>query len=473
MLGPVFSEELEVTRTQSGPSPWLGEHDAPAVQIGAYQILSRLGAGGMGVVFAAYHEGLDRKVALKLVHAGGEGRAQILREAQALARLSHPHVVQVYEVGEHEDQIFIAMEYVRGETLDAWQQAPGRRLGALMEVYRQAALGLQAAHEVGLVHRDFKPSNVIVGADGRVRVIDFGLALPGGGSRPPGGAVDATRAATLGLCAGTPAYMSPEQFAGREVDARSDLFSFCASLWEAVYGERPFAGATFDELAENVAGGRVRAPPRGRELPGRLQEALRRGLAGAPAERGSLEALVKVLGTDPDADPSSAGRARRILFVAFGATLVLVVIPLLVVAAAREGVDRRAIHVVISSFGLVVLGVVGLALRGTLLRNRYHRRLFLFLAAFLVVLTLQRSLGVAIDAPTRAVFLDGALVGLGMCVTGAIFFARWMALLAGIIAAALTAGLLIPGLFPAGMIVTGPLFFVTLGYFWRRDARRS
>ncbi len=278
--------------------------------IGRFQILRRLGQGGMGVVFSAYDEELDRRVAIKLLRherlRDAAARQQFRSEAQAMARLSHANVVQIYEVGEHEGQLFIAMEYVQGRTLRRWLQEahPWReRLAVLC----QAGRGLEAAHKAGLVHRDFKPDNVMIEAGGHVRVLDFGLAQTEedrlaeavtsaahnfAGSRQTGGN-------TRGL-GGTPAYMSPEQQASGAVDARSDQFSFCVVLYEAVYGERPFQAATADAMAELIARGQFKPPRRDRGVPRWLERAILRGLAVDPAARWpTIAALIAVVEHDP------------------------------------------------------------------------------------------------------------------------------------------------------------------------------
>ena len=426
----------------------------------------------MGVVHVAYHEDLDRKVALKLLHRDGDaGRALVRREAQALARLSHPNVVQIYEVGEHEGRLFVAMEYVDGEPLDVWQRRPGRRLGELLGAYRQAAAGLAAAHAAGLVHRDFKPANAIVGADGRVRVLDFGLAR----ARTP--ARDELRAATGPLdqtvgVAGTPAYMSPEQFAGLELDARSDVFSFSVALWEAVHGARPFAGATYDELAANVTAGARVPPPPGVDLPGRLRHALDRGLEPRRDARwSSLDALRDALAADPDADPTAATRERRLLFVTLGGLVLLVFVPLLALGVL-DRLDRLVVHLLIVASGLLVLTIVSLVLRRALLRNAYHRRMILFIGVVLLALLSQRATALCFGAPVRHALFADLHVLLAACLVGAIFFARWMLVLAAIIVASALAALLLPGLFPAGSVVIGPLFVFTFGHYWRREAQR-
>ncbi len=263
---------------------------ADPVHVGRYLIRGRVGVGGMGVVYAADDVALGRRVAIKLLHgAGSEGQARgrILREAQALARLSHPNVVQIYEVGEVGRQVFVAMEFVEGLTLGQWQHQQARSWRELLDVYLQAGRGLAAAHAVGLVHRDFKPENVLVGADERVRVLDFGLARTDGEGAPaelrPAGDVLLQPITTTGAMLGTALYMSPEQWRASPADPRSDQFSFCVALHAALFDVHPFGGTTVHELRTRVLAGVVVNPP-GR-VPGRLRRALLRGLRIDPEQR--------------------------------------------------------------------------------------------------------------------------------------------------------------------------------------------
>jgi tetratricopeptide (TPR) repeat protein len=254
--------------------------------VGRYLVLDRVGEGGMATVYVAYDPELDRKVALKLVRDGGteEGALRMLREARALARLSHPHVVPVYDVGEHEGGVYVAMELVDGHTLRAWLAEP-RRVGEVLRVLVAAGRGLEAAHAAGVVHRDFKPDNVMIGKDGRVRVLDFGLAREGGpaGVRAAaGGAL--SMVVTHGEILGTPAYMAPEQHDGLPLDPRADQFAFCVTLHEALYGERPFGGDGFEALRGAIARREIRRPP-GVRVPGRLARIVERGLAEEPQAR--------------------------------------------------------------------------------------------------------------------------------------------------------------------------------------------
>jgi hypothetical protein len=229
-----------------------------------------------------------------------------------MAKLSHPNVVAVFDVGRVGDQLFLAMELIDGVTLTRWiADRPGTRTEVL-DIFAQAGRGLAAAHQVRLVHRDFKPDNVLVGADGRARVTDFGLTQPvATDPRSELVALDLTAAATaLGVLVGTPAYMAPEQLCGEPATARSDQFAFCVALYEALFGARPFAGGALRVLTENVLAGRMRAMPAG--TPRWLRLALARGLAVDPAARfPSMTALLDELGRDH-------GRARR-LAVSLGA----------------------------------------------------------------------------------------------------------------------------------------------------------
>jgi tRNA A-37 threonylcarbamoyl transferase component Bud32 len=284
--------------------------------IARFLVFDELGVGGMGRVYAAYDPELDRKVALKLVHHHDsvDSKARLQREAQAMARLSHPNVVTVYEVGSHARQLFIAMELVVGENLAAWLAAETRPWRAVLAVFRAAGEGLAAAHDAGLVHRDFKPANVLVGADGRARVADFGLVHAR--EATPDGAADAARGSQAltwaGAVMGTPAYMAPEQLRGEPTDARTDVFSFCLALWEALYGARPFAGATMEERQQAIERGLPDDPPRSSARDRWLRPLLRRGLAAEPARRWpGMRPLLAALARDPELERSR--RRRRVL----------------------------------------------------------------------------------------------------------------------------------------------------------------
>ena len=268
---------------------------APAA-IGRFAVDGVAGRGAMGVVYRARDPRLDRPVAIKMLRGdafAGDARARFEREARALARIDHPNVVRVYEVGEHDGALYLAMELVAGTTVDAWLAAAPRRPAEIVAVFRAAGEGLLAAHQAGLVHRDFKPANAMIGDDGRVRVTDFGLVHQDGaptarGPAPPGVADTLTR---TGALVGTPAYLAPELLAAalddtaarpRVPEPRSDQFSFCVALYEALAGHRPFAATELHALPAAIARGP--APPR-RPIPRPILRALRRGLARAPADR--------------------------------------------------------------------------------------------------------------------------------------------------------------------------------------------
>jgi serine/threonine protein kinase/tetratricopeptide (TPR) repeat protein len=336
--------------------------------IGRYLVLSLAGRGGMGEVYAAYDPELDRKVAVKLLRARSSddgGRLRLLREAQAIAKLSHPNVIVVFDVGTFGDSVFIAMEFVEGNTVGYWLQASPRTWREVIKIFSAAGRGLMAAHAAGMVHRDFKPDNVMVGKDGQVRVMDFGLArrLVGEDEAPPAatdggrprqslslgeevtvgqgldldetadlgqGSVSVAPTATsptgryleqqitqTGAVLGTPAYMAPEQFRGAATDARTDQFSFCVALYEALYGRRPFEGDSVMSLMANVVSGTLRAEPSSAAVPSRLRRVLLRGLEPNPDKRyASMSDLLADLERDP------ASRHRLSLTAVAATTLV-------------------------------------------------------------------------------------------------------------------------------------------------------
>jgi len=310
--------------------------ETPPIRLSRYLLLQRIGKGGFGSVFAAYDPELDRRVAIKLIH-GREGRRQtaeqrrevLLRESQALAQFCHPNVVTIHDVGtydlrDHPDVgalglvdveafgVFMVMEYLEGPTLADWARdelksgrgATARIVAKLVEVGR----GLAAAHAEGLVHRDFKPSNVIVGDDGRPRVLDFGLAVAATQSDAldpsPGGPV---------RIEGTPMYMAPEQFEGRPADPRSDQYAFCVTAYEALCGRQPFERGDLSTLRKLKRSGTIAEPERLRRLPRWLGRVLSRGLTPAPA--GRYDTLDRLL---DELERGLARRRRVVVSVVFG-----------------------------------------------------------------------------------------------------------------------------------------------------------
>ena len=254
------------------------------------ELESRLGAGGMGVVYLARDRKLDREVAVKSHRLGGGADGRLLAEAQAMARLAHPNVVAVYDVRSVGGHLLLLMEYVSGDTLRAWQKRKPRSRAEILDVFMATGAGLAAAHTAGLVHRDFKPENVIVGDDGRPRVVDFGLAREVTDFRPtrdgePTRDGGPTARETSEAVAGTLLYMAPEQFEGK-ADSRTDQFAFCLTLAEAIYGEHPLLEASREQLRdpaqrrEHLETGAISALS-----PRWLRRVLTRGLAADPADR--------------------------------------------------------------------------------------------------------------------------------------------------------------------------------------------
>ncbi|MCE9673406.1 serine/threonine-protein kinase [Myxococcus stipitatus] len=278
----------------------------PGATFARYVVERQLGAGAMGVVYAARDPSLARQVALKVLRPEGrdiqELQRRLLHEAQALARLSHPNVVTIHDVGTHEDSVFLAMELVEGTTLEQWlqQERPWRDV---VRIFQEAGRGLAAAHSAGLVHRDFKPANVLVGAQGRVYVTDFGVARPilRAALPPPPELlrVDAVPPGPLtrtGALLGTPAYMAPELLDGGAATERSDQFSFCVALYEALHGVRPFAGADLETLARAAREGTLQPGERPTRVPAWLRRVVQRGLQARPEDRfPSMEALLAAL----------------------------------------------------------------------------------------------------------------------------------------------------------------------------------
>jgi len=318
--------------------------------IGRYTVLERLGAGAMGVVYAAYDPELDRKVALKLLRSqrseGDQARrqARMVREAKAIAKISHPNVVGIFDVGVHQGQVFMAMEHLAGGTLRDWLAAKKRPWRDVVKVFIEIGRGLAGAHAEGLVHRDFKPDNVLIDKNAVPKVVDFGLVRlsqttsdltgSGGADRADSeaapeaarvapalrGVADTAALTRTGALTGTPAYMAPEQFRGEQVDARTDQFAFCVALYEALYGERPFAGDNVIALAHSVVTGRIQPAPKNSPVPSWVRSCLLRGLKANPLERyPDFEQVLAVLSNDPAKRTRKWAIAGAALAVALGA----------------------------------------------------------------------------------------------------------------------------------------------------------
>ncbi|HVO31312.1 MAG TPA: serine/threonine-protein kinase, partial [bacterium] len=303
---PIGTEAQTVASPDPGADatlPPIPARDAAGISlrgeaVGRYLLGDRIGEGGMGVVYSAYDPQLDRAVAVKLVRIEGEDRrgrdelkARLLREARAMARLSHPNVVAVYDAGEWNDRVFLAMELVRGATtLKAWLAASTRSWREILRVFREAGRGIAAAHAAGVIHRDVKPDNILLDVDGRARITDFGIARAEDVAEPAEIAgvetPDLTRA---GRVVGTPAYMAPEVLFGAPADARSDEFSFCVTLHLALYGKRPYPDNRIREGALVHAA----EPPPDSRVPPAVRRILLRGLSLRPEDRyPTMEALL-------------------------------------------------------------------------------------------------------------------------------------------------------------------------------------
>ena len=290
------------------------------VRLGRFVIIGRLGEGGMGVVYRAYDPELDRKVAIKVLRTGrasDDARKRLVREARALAQLSHPNVVQVHEAGIDGGDVFVVMEFVEGMSVKEWcQTEPRPHWRDVLQAYLAAAEGLAAAHEKGLIHRDIKPANLLRGADGRIRVADFGLARDHRDSvdeeaekrrRTPGaearlqGRLDEHLTRTGGQM-GTPLFMAPEQYFGENVGPAADQYGLCIALYEGLYGRLPFAGdsPTWTRLYKSKLAGDFAPRPQKSDVPEWLHDAIMRGLAPEQDERyPSMGELIDALRADP------------------------------------------------------------------------------------------------------------------------------------------------------------------------------
>jgi len=403
-------------------------------QVGRFVVLDIVGVGGMGVVLSAYDPKLDRKVALKLLRPGinpdegsGGARARLLREAQAMAKLRHPNVVAVYEVGEFRDQVFIAMEYVPGGNLVRWADERRSESGAwrkIVDAYVEAGRGLLAAHREGLVHRDFKPANVLVDED-RFQVTDFGIASIGGRevlddlglARPPRDERQDSTSASHGLL-GTAPYMAPELIEGGPADAKSDQFAFCVALFESLHGHRPFVGENNTEIVESIVTGRVQRPARQRSVPQWVRDALMRGLSSnADARWPSMADLLATLETPDEAE---VGRRTRVV-IAASIGVAFVALPILF-RALGPPFDRSSYAGVMTQTVslLALLLVMAYAARGLVTATALNRKAF---AAVVSVLAMQLPLE-----------LTGAALGVDVVTTDILHLVLWgaMALMFGV-----------------------------------------
>ncbi len=343
-------DPLARTATAPGRATSIADEKLPSAgeALGRYRLERELGAGGMGVVFAAFDSKLERRVALKVLRGGGAGsdaNRRLLNEARAMARLTHSNVVTVHEADSVGGRDYVAMELIDGETLAEWMRVAPRTPEAIVAAFVAAGRGLAAAHGAGLVHRDFKPHNVLRRTDGRIAVTDFGLARDAGAD-PMAVTVNLARATSdsdntpsvlsgltaTGSLLGTPAYMAPEQWSGGKIGPAADQFAFCVALWEALAGERPYRGDSFEALKEAI--GQGPAALDGTKLPKALRAPLARGLDPDPAKRWpTMTALLDAL--DRTIAPPAAV-ARRGWFIGMGGAALVVGIAIAVWAATGK-----------------------------------------------------------------------------------------------------------------------------------------
>jgi serine/threonine protein kinase len=465
-----------------------------ASRIGRYRILRELGSGGMGIVYIAYDESLNRRVALKLLLRETSTTVQRLRrEAQAMARISHANVVQIFEVGEHQGQLFVAMEYVEGISLTRWLADESLTWFEIIDVFVRAGRGLQAAHEAGVVHRDFKPDNVMIqraddGRPLRVKVLDFGIAaveLVDGDAGviaegPPASDGDLrSRLTRAGSMMGTPYYMSPEHFLGTATDPRSDQFSFAVALYEALYGQRPFEGDDVDRLRAAVLAGKLRPAPMSADVPAWAFETLVRALAVDPGQRwGSMAELIEVLANHPDrtANPeldrtvALSQRLWMLSVLTLGIIAGLGVLFFLRANASVGGLEAFAFwsKAVIASSVCVVL----VATKHVFQTNSYNRHVFAMVMALglgILVTTISgRASGLAAEQADRFVLvMVAAVFGQASATVG-----KWLLAIPVFAVAGLAVSFAVP-------FVASPILGICTGlgtgmtaYFWMRKRRK-
>ncbi|MBK9756041.1 MAG: serine/threonine protein kinase [Nannocystis sp.] len=433
-------------------------------RVGELVILGKIGAGATSTVHAARDLALDRTVAVKrLADAVPWDSAELREEARTLARLSHPNVVQLHELREHAGELLLVMEHVQGAPLGAWARQAPRSWRTLLGVLLQAGRGLAAAHAIGIVHGDFKPDNILVGDDGRVRVVDFGLARLVAGKAEPG--------ERRGF-AGTPAFMAPEQFTGQRGDARSDQFSFCVTLYTCLFGQPPFPASSIPELAD-----RLTAPPEAppaNELPPALLAALLRGLARAPANRwpdmdALLAALEREHTRDPEDDLRVGRRQRRVvtvglLVIALGVDTYVFLRP----DAAPSQLTPRDLVVFMIAV-LVLLSALVAGFWRSLKQNRANRQLIGAVLLALVAVLAHRLFGLAHATPPPHTLAVDLLIMATCSAVTALTFRRQFAAPALIFLLAAVTAALAPARAPAVFSACGLTTFALVLLWWPRD----
>jgi hypothetical protein len=428
----------------------------------------------MGLVLSAFDPKLERSVAIKLVKTTVDSgtntkfKARLLREARAMAQFRHPNIVSVFEVGEHEDQVFVAMEQVAGgdlrDLLARMEKEGTTDWRRILDIFTKAGRGLAAAHAAGMVHRDFKPDNVLIDGD-RVLVSDFGIVCRVG-TREAGSKRDEhlfneplTQADAV---VGTPGYMAPEQHYGARLDPKADQFSFCVALYQALYGELPFAGDTTLAYLESIRNGEVRPPPPGRRVPQWLRKVVVRGVSGSPADRfPSMRELLIELGTDPESATRLGGAER----LALGLSALFFAA---VWAAAMAGFDVKLSYRLhyMSDFGfLASLLVGGWFVRHGIARSEFNRRAAIFLMALavnlLVLVAGSHLIGLSPDViGTFHMLIIGALSLVGTAIFGRKMLPMALCYLGGFLITAARPDLFFPLLFSGHIVGAACVYWI-------------
>ncbi len=405
--------------------------------LGRFEVIAKLGEGGMGAVYDAYDPQLDRRVAVKVIRfaAETEARLRLLREAQAMAKVAHPNVVTVYEVGHHGDETFVVMERIEGQTLTKWLEGTQRSSRDVLEKLADAGRGLAAVHAAGMVHRDFKPDNVIVGDDGRVRVLDFGLARLRESGRFKAAGTNAfdLEITDEGMVVGTPTFMAPEQHRGEMGDAKSDQFAYGVALYRALFRTPPFEGKSLEALARSVCQGRVKPPPPESSAPDTVVAATLRALAPSPNGRlPSVDAVVAEIDralAPPrvDFDPLVArGLRRRAAAIGFGGGVLALVATFL-----RDGF--RLSGPVVLYHGLWALSLmvaIVVLFRRVLFVTAYDRAVWLIFTFPIVAFNLTCLLTIPRGIQVDLVLLANTMMIAVAMALGALLVEPWLGLTA-------------------------------------------
>ncbi|WP_170319321.1 serine/threonine-protein kinase [Polyangium spumosum] len=455
-------------------------HDEPMVtaRIGRFAVVRKLGEGAMGVIYMGYDDMLDRRVAIKLLRPSVTGAGWILREGKALGRLAHPNVVAIHEAGEHEGRVYLTMEFVEGSTLRAFLAERERPFSEVLGLFLEAGRGLAAVHDAGLVHRDFKPDNVIVGKDGRPRIVDFGvasLARPGGERNGEArqeveaqGRSGALEVSLLprGAMAGTPAFMAPEQLRGERATQASDQWSYCAALYRAAYGAPPFSlDGDFVALARRVQEGAPEIPAQRSKVPAWLGPIVLRGLGKEPASRfPSMHALLEAIEAHLPRDPEVDRRVmrRELVILRVGLLGVAVVVGAFISRTAIHSGGTVALAALASAASLaMVLLIITLRWR-RLSQNRLGRRTARILIGAEAAIFVHRLIALRFGTRLDHVLVNDLVLLAAIVGTIAMVSERRMALAAAIAMVGALVGLFLPSAASAAYVVASVLVLVLL-----------